>query len=141
RARRTRTLFRRLARASAVAVRPARRGRGSAPSLSRASPEELLPIPGPTQQAMSSRWLLQSGGGGEVVGATSCQPGPLGRRASISPSVGAVDLKLLWPAGRRGLPRLLTSVDGEVHERQAVVHCLYAAAGGPVRFENPVAVT
>jgi hypothetical protein len=32
-----------------------------------------------------------------------------------------------WPAGGRVLPRLLASVHGEVHERAAVVHGLYAA--------------
>src|SRR5208283_677244 len=53
------------------------------------------------------------------------------------PRVGAT----LWPAGGRVLPRFLTAVHGEVHERVAVVHFFYAAQGGPVGFEDAVAVS
>src|SRR5260370_20840125 len=87
--------------------------------------------------------------GAEVVGASSFESGPVGDgasarplghwwpigRAAVGPRVGA----LLWPAGGRVLPLLLASVHGQVHERVAVVHCLCAAAGGPVGFEDAVA--
>ena len=46
----------------------------------------------------------------------------------------------LRPAGGRVLPRLLASVHGEIHQRVAVVHCLDAAAGRPVRLEDAVTV-
>src|SRR4051794_40808889 len=53
----------------------------------------------------------------EVVGPSGFEARPLGDGASVDPSVVAVDDPLLRPAGRRVLPRLLASVDGEVHER------------------------
>lgn len=86
--------------------------------------------------------------GTKVVGASGFEARPLSDgasarplwlpsgRAAASPRVGI----LLWPAGGRVLPLLLTSERREVHERVAVVHCLYAAAGRPVGFEDAVAV-
>ena len=61
--------------------------------------------------------------------------GPVGGAA-----VGAGAGALLGPAWGRVLPGFLAAVDGEVHERVAVVHGLDAAAGGPVGLEDAVAV-
>src|SRR6185437_10339455 len=94
--------------------------------------------------------LRRSAAGGEVVRAPGRDSRPLGDGASARPlrhrrpvgraAVGPGDGALLWPAGRRVLPRLLTAVDGQVHQRVAVVHRLGAAALGPVGLEDPVAV-
>lgn len=52
-----------------------------------------------------------------------------------------VGAPLPWPAEWRVFPRLLTSVNGEIHERQAVVHRLYTAVVRPVGFEDAVTVS
>jgi len=63
---------------------------------------------------------------------------PLGDGASLSPQVGHD--RLLRPARRRVLPRLLAPVHGEVGQRQAVVHRLDTATRRPVRLEDAVAL-
>ncbi len=93
-----------------------------------------------------SRLVLAAVGGGgpgaQVVGASGRQSGPLGDGTSVGAELVAVVVffPVLRPAGGRVLPRLLASVDGEVHERVAVVHGLDAADGRPVGFEDAVAV-
>ena len=86
--------------------------------------------------------------GSQVVRTSGLQAGPLGDGASARPhwlpsgraAAGSRVGTLLWPAGGRVLPLLLSSVHSEVHERVAVVHCLDAAEGRPVGFEDAVAV-
>src|SRR6266536_405842 len=93
-----------------------------------------------------SRLVLAAVGGGgpgaQVVGASGRQPRPLGDGTSVSPELVAVvvGFPALRPAGGRVFPRLLPPVDGEVHERVAVVHGLYAADGRPVGLEDAVPV-
>jgi hypothetical protein len=64
-------------------------------------------------------------------------PGPTGTggQSGEPPLARVMDL-CLWPAWRRVLPRLLTSVHGEVHERVAMVQSLCAAAFRPVGVED-----
>jgi hypothetical protein len=89
--------------------------------------------------------VFVSGGGtsAEVVGASGRQPRPLGDGTSVGAELLALaaDPPPLRPAGGRVFPGLLPPVDGEVHERVAVVHGLDAADGRPVGFEDAVAVS
>ena len=60
---------------------------------------------------------------------------PLERIRSLLSAIGRIG----QPAGESS-HGLLASVDGEVHEREAVVHRLYAAVVRPVGLEDAVAV-
>ena len=63
------------------------------------------------------------------------QARPLGAGTSIGSDI-LLAVKPLWPAGRRGFPRLLPPVDGQVEQPIAVIHRLYAAPRRPVCLED-----
>jgi hypothetical protein len=71
----------------------------------------------------------------QVVGIAGLQARPLDDGTSID-TVRVFAFRLLWPAGRRVLPRLLPPIDGQVEQPVAVVHCLDAAPRRPVCLED-----
>ena len=78
---------------------------------------------------------LLAGVGAEVVGASGLPARPLGGGTSIGTDI-LLAFKTLWPAGRRVLPRLLPSVDGQVEQPLAVIHRLDSATYRPVSLED-----
>src|ERR1700722_16258461 len=106
----------------------------AAPPLKIQIPSAVRSVPGLTQVVRASLFESRPLGDGAPL-----RPGrhrwPI-RRAGGGPRVGAP----LGTTGRRVLPRLLASIDREVHQRVAVVHGLYTADGGPVGLEDTVVV-
>jgi hypothetical protein len=73
--------------------------------------------------------------GSQVVRIPGLQARPLGDGTSIG-TVRVLAFRPLRPAGRRVLPLLLPSVDGQVEQPVAVIHHLDAAPRRPVSLED-----
>ena len=99
--------------------------------------------------------LLRSRGNGgtKVIMMTSCEPRPLCSRPASDTCSGIRGLPVFrpelvtiealnppWPAFRRILPGLLTTIDGHVKHPIAVGHCLTSPGSGPVRLKHAVAI-